>query len=156
MIVTIGKKKLIWINIIIWFAAVVFILFNNFAVRLYYQLKNGDIFQLDSVEYTISGSAFIIGSTNSGNIVLGYSQGNDMTSLYLKSGFDKEIDELEVLFSKDLTVIQNGDCKFLLNNTNPNLPYLSWMKNDVNIYFTMSDKPTFDLDFKAVCNIVSR
>lgn len=149
-----SKKKLVLINLIIWPIALILIFFNNYAVWCYYHLVNGDSFSLNHIEYTISGSAFIIGPTDSGNIGLGYVQNNELTSLYLKSGSLGEIDELENMFSSDLKTIEKNGCKFLLNNSDSNLPYLSWSKDKLNIYFTITDNPEFDIDFGKLCNAV--
>jgi|GEM_PF-4194747 hypothetical protein len=149
-----SKKKLVLINLIIWPIALILIFFNNYAVWSYYHLVNGDSFSLNHIEYAISRSAFIIGPTDSGNIVLGYVQNNELTSLYLKSGSLGEIDELENMFSSDLKTIEKNGCKFLLNNSDSNLPYLSWSKDKLNIYFTITDNPEFDIDLGKLCNAV--
>ncbi|MDN7123510.1 hypothetical protein J6I90_01315 [Pseudidiomarina sp. 1APP75-32.1] len=149
-----SKKKLVLINFIIWPVALVLIFFNSYAVRIYYQLINGDAFLLNNIEYTVSSSAFIIGPTDSGNIGLGYVQNNELASLYLQSGSLGEIDELENIFSSDLKAINKDGCKFLLNNTNSNLPYLSWAKGNLSIYFTITDNPEFDVDLGKLCNVV--
>lgn len=130
------------------------IFFNNYAVRSYYQLINGDTFLLNNIEYTVSSSAFIIGPIDSATIGLGYVQNNELATFYLKSGSLGEIDELEDMFSSDLKIINKNSCKFLLNNANSNLPYLSWAKGDLNIYFTITDNPDFDVDLGRLCNVV--
>lgn len=151
-----SKKKLVLINFIIWPVALAIIFFNNYAVRSYYQFKNGNAFVLNDVEYIISDSAFIIGSTDSGNIGLGYYQDNKLTSLYLKSGSLSEIDELKNTFPSDFEVINVRNCMLLLNNANPNLPHLSWAKGELSIYFIITHKPDFDVDFEELCNIVTK
>ncbi|MDU0355141.1 hypothetical protein RS130_15625 [Paraglaciecola aquimarina] len=148
------KKKLVLINLIIWPIALILIFFNNYAVRSYYQLINGSSFSLNNIEYNVSGSAFIIGPTDSGSIGLGYVLNNEMTSLYLKNGLSSEIDELENMFPSDLKAINKNGCKFLLNNSNPNLPYLSWAKDKLSIYFTITDNPEFAMDLGKLCNVV--
>jgi len=150
-----SKGKLILINAVIWPIAVILIFFDNYAVRSYYHLVNGDSFSLNQVEYTVNSSAFIIGPTGSGNIGLGYVHDNKLSSLYLKSGSLDEIDELEHTFSNELDTFEESGCKFLLNDSNPNLPYLSWAKDKTNIYLTITDKPEFDIDFVQLCNVVT-
>ncbi|MCL1137724.1 hypothetical protein [Shewanella pneumatophori] len=150
-----SKTKLIWVNLIIWPVAVFLIFFNNYAVSNYYWLKNGDSFQLNNIEYTVSRPAFIIGTTDSGNVGLGYIQSNELAMLYLENGSLAEVEKLESIFNSNLKIVKESHCKFLFNSTNPNLPYLSWVNSKFEVYFILTDKPGFDIDLAELCNIVS-
>ena len=149
-----SKSKIIWISIVVWFIAIVFIFFDDELIVHYYKVKNENRVELNGRSYQLTNAAYLLGTTNDGKLAFGYNL-SEIISIFAVEKEDTYISKLMDNFSSSLESIDVGSCIFLINNgDDKNLPKLSWYQKEYKYYFSTSNNNISESNFTDLCNIL--